>query len=193
MTEEEKSVQNSYEELPSNLPVPIDDGACDHFVGMRFPDIFLKSTTGENVNLSRIEGGVVIYCYPMTGKPGVPLPEGWDEIPGARGCTPQSCSFRDHHAELSELGAEVFGMSTQTYEYQQEMAERLHLSFQVISDSNLEFCRAMKIPTFSVDGNTLMKRVTMISYSGSIEAVHYPVFPSDSDPKWVIQYLSNRT
>ena len=185
-------MQNSYEELPSNLPVPIDDGACDHLVGMRFPDIFLKSTTGENVNLSRIEGGVVIYCYPMTGKPGVPLPEGWDEIPGARGCTPQSCSFRDHHAELSELGAEVYGMSTQTYEYQQEMAKRLHLPFQVISDSNLEFCRAMKIPTFSVDGNTLMKRVTMISDNGSVEAVHYPVFPSDSDSKWVIQYLESK-
>ena len=185
-------MQNTYEELPSNLPVPIDDGACDHLVGMQFPDRILKSTSGENVNLSRIEGRVVIYCYPMTGKPGVPLPESWDEIPGARGCTPQSCSFRDYHAELSELGAEVYGMSTQTYEYQQEMAERLHLPFQVISDSNLEFCRAMKIPTFNVDGNTLMKRVTMISYNGSIEAVHYPVFPSDSDPKWVIQYLESK-
>ena len=190
----EISAQNTFEELPSNLPVPIDDGACDHLVGMQFPDIILKSTSGENVNLSQIEGWVVIYCYPMTGKPGVPLPEGWDEIPGARGCTPQSCSFRDHHAELSELGAEVYGMSTQTYEYQQEMAERLHLPFQVISDSNLEFCRAMNIPTFSVDGNTLMKRVTKISYNGLIEAVHYPVFPSDSDPKWVIEYLvSKRT
>ena len=188
----EISAQNTFEELPSNLPVPIDDGACDHLVGMQFPDIILKSTSGENVNLSQIEGWVVIYCYPMTGKPGVPLPEGWDEIPGARGCTPQSCSFRDHHAELSELGAEVYGMSTQTYEYQQEMAERLHLPFQVISDSNLEFCRAMNIPTFSVDGNTLMKRVTKISYNGLIEAVHYPVFPSDSDPKWVIQYLESK-
>ena len=126
----------------------------------------------------------------MTGKPGVPLPEGWDEIPGARGCTPQSCSFRDHHAELSLLGADVFGMSTQNNEYQKEMAERLHLPFLVLSDENFKFCEVMKLPTFEVKGMRLLKRVTMIAENDTVIKVHYPIFPSDSDAPWVIEQLS---
>ena len=126
----------------------------------------------------------------MTGKPGVPLPEGWDEIPGARGCTPQSCSFRDHHSELSALGADVFGLSTQDTEYQKEMAERLHLPFLVLSDVNLQFCEAMKLPTFEVDGMRLVKRVTMIAENNIVVKVHYPIFPSDTDAMWVIEQLS---
>lgn len=181
----------SYQDLPENLPVPEDDGACDHLIGSRLPDIALPTTNGDFVNLSRQKKITVVYCYPMTGRPGVPLPDGWDDIPGARGCTPQSCSFRDHYSELSALGADVFGMSTQDTNYQKEMVERLHLPFPVISDSKREFCEALGMPVFDVDGNRLMKRVTIIAREGNVAAVHYPVFPSNSDPEWVISYLSS--
>lgn len=179
----------SLENLPQNLPVPEDDGACDHLKGLKLPEIPLLSTTGGSVTLPDHSGFRVIYCYPMTGRPGVALPDGWDAIPGARGCTPQSCSFRDHYAELKALGADVLGLSTQTTGYQQEMAERLHLPFPVLSDADLEFTRALSLPTFEVDGMTLLKRLTVISGNGRILAVHYPVFPSDSDPSWVIAWL----
>jgi peroxiredoxin len=181
---------NSYKTMPDNLPRPIDDGACDHLIGMKLPNIELIATNGSLVNLSSHSRKTVIYCYPMTGKPGVPLPDGWDEIPGARGCTPQSCSFRDHHAELSTLEADVFGLSTQNTEYQREMADRLHLPFLVLSDVNLEFCEAMKLPTFDVNDMRLVKRVTMILDKSEVISVYYPVFPSDSDAAWVIKQLS---
>ena len=180
----------SYDTMPDNLPRPIDDGACDHLIGMELPDIELTATDGSLVNLSAQSRKTVIYCYPMTGRPGVPLPEGWDEIPGARGCTPQSCSFRDHHAELSALGADVYGLSTQSNAYQKEMAERLHLPFLVLSDANFKFCEAMRLPTFEVSGMRLLKRLTMIAENNSVVSVHYPIFPSDSDAAWVIEQLS---
>jgi len=181
----------NYNELPPDLPVPIDDGATNHLIGMTLPNISLKSTRGDLINLRSIQGKLVIYCYPMTGQPDVPLPEGWDQIPGARGCTPQSCSFRDHYQELKVLGAEVIGLSVQTTEYQKEMADRLHLRFPVVSDSEYEFQQAMTMPTFVVAGMTLLKRVTLIANDGVIEAVHYPIFPSDSDAEWVIDYLKS--
>lgn len=181
----------NYNELPPDLPVPIDDGATNHLIGMTLPNISLKSTRGDLINLGSIRGKLVIYCYPMTGQPDVPLPEGWDQIPGARGCTPQSCSFRDHYQELKVLGAEVIGLSVQTTEYQKEMADRLHLRFPVVSDSKYEFQQAMTMPTFVVAGMTLLKRVTLIANDGVIEAVHYPIFPSDSDAEWVIDYLKS--
>ena len=181
---------SSYDRLPDNLPRPVDDGACDHLIGMYLPTITLTATDGSSVTLSSQLKKTVIYCYPMTGKPGVPLPDGWDEIPGARGCTPQSCSFRDHHAELSLLGSDVFGVSTQTTEYQQEMVERLHLPFLVLSDVNFEFCEAMRLPTFEVNDMRLVKRVTLIADKGKVISIHYPVFPSDSDASWEINQLS---
>lgn len=180
-------------QLPQDLPVPLDDGAANHLRGLRLPNIELQSTKGGKVNLSALPGIVVIYCYPMTGRPDVPLPEGWVQIPGARGCTPQSCSFRDHYKDLQLLGAEVFGLSTQTTEYQQEMVARLHLPFAVISDNNFEFQRELNLPVFETSGMTLLKRLTMVSSNGVIEAVHYPIFPSDSDPAWVMDYLTNKT
>ena len=180
----------SYDTMPDDLPRPIDDGACDHLIGMKLPDIELMATDGSLVNLSSQSGKTVIYCYPMTGKPGVPLPDGWDDIPGARGCTPQSCSFRDHHGELSALGTDVYGLSTQNTDYQQEMAERLHLPFLVLSDASFAFCEALRLPTFDVDGMRLIKRVTMIADKGEIISIHYPVFPSDADADWVINQLS---
>ena len=164
---------------PSDLPQPIDDGACNHLLGLAMPRITIHSTGGKAIDVSALgPGRTVIYCYPMTGVPGTPLPDGWDLIPGARGCTPEACAFRDHHAELSELGAGVLGLSTQTAAYQQEMASRLHLPFEVLSDVDLHLCTALQLPTFVVEGMHLVKRLTLIIRAGNIEASFYPVFPS---------------
>jgi len=179
-------------QLPTDLPVPQDDGACNHLVGMPLPNVALLATDGSMVNLSQLAGRLVIYCYPMTGQPNVPLPEGWDQIPGARGCTPQSCAFRDHYQELQALNANVFGLSVQSTDYQREMVTRLHLPFQVLSDEQYQFQQALNLPTFVAAGMTLLKRVTLISHQGRIEAVHYPIFPSDSDPAWVLDYLKSK-
>ncbi len=174
---------------PDDLPVPQDDGAASHLKGMKLPSLALESTRGGVLDLSGIQNWLVVYCYPMTGRPDVPLPEGWDAIPGARGCTPQSCSFRDHYRELQQLGAEVVGLSNQTRDYQKEMAERLHLPFAVLSDHEMKLANALDLPTFEVAGMTLLKRLTLICRNGLIEAVHYPVFPTDQDPVRVMDYL----
>jgi peroxiredoxin len=178
-------------QLPTDLPIPQDDGAANHLVGMRIPSISLTATTGEQFGFGNMAGRLVIYCYPMTGQPNVALPDGWDQIPGARGCTPQSCSFRDHYQELRALGAEVVGLSVQSTDYQKEMADRLHLPFAVLSDVDYQFQQALKLPTFVAAGMTLLKRITLIVNDGVIEAVHYPIFPSDSDPAWVINFLKS--
>ena len=174
---------------PDNLPIPEDDGAANHLVGMTLPKLSLLATNNQKIDFCSHSKFLVIYCYPMTGRPDVPLPDGWDEIPGARGCTPQSCSFRDHYKELQELKAEVIGLSVQTTEYQKEMVERLHLPFPVVSDADYKFQKALGLPTFVASGMTLLKRLTLIVKEGKIVNVHYPIFPSDSDPAWVIDYL----
>ena len=179
-------------ELPKDLPLPQDDGAADHLKGKRLPNVKLAATNGQVIDLGDLPGTVVIYCYPMTGRPNVPLPDGWDQIPGARGCTPQSCSFRDHYQEIRALGADVIGLSVQNTDYQKEMAERLHLPFPVVSDIHYEFQKALSLPTFQAAGMTLLKRLTLIVKNGVVEAVHYPIFPSDSDPDWVIGRLKNQ-
>ena len=178
-------------QLPTDLPIPQDDGSTNHLKGLKLPNFSLNATNGKAINLADIKGKLVVYCYPMTGQPNVALPEGWDQIPGARGCTPQSCSFRDHYQELQELGAEVLALSVQSTEYQKEMIDRLHLPFQVVSDVNYQFQKALNLPTFVAAGMKLLKRVTLIANNGVIEAVHYPIFPSDSDPSWVIDYLKS--
>jgi peroxiredoxin len=176
--------------LPANLPEPLDDGAAQHLIGLHMPKILLRSTSGEIVDVSNLSAPrTVIYCYPMTGVPGQPLPEGWDSIPGARGCTPQSCSFRDHHQELLALHAEVFGLSTQTTLYQREMAERLHLPFAVLSDESFELCDTLQLPTFEADGTRLLKRLTLIVKANRIEHVFYPVFPPDKSADEVLAWL----
>jgi peroxiredoxin len=182
-------MNSNFTELPKNLPVPLDDGAADHLKGMGLVKIALPSTDGEIVELASLPGRFVIYIYPMTGQPGVPLPEGWDGIPGARGCTPQSCSFRDHHKELNALGAGVFGLSTQDTEYQREVRDRLHLPFQLLSDSSLKLKSAMRLPTFRVHGFELYKRLTFIIETGKIKKVFYPVFPPDKNPEEVLAWL----
>ena len=152
----------------------------------------LTSTSGDDIDVSGLAGTTVVYCYPLTGRPDRDLPEGWDEIPGARGCTPQSCAFRDHHAELRDLGARVFGLSTQTTAYQIEAAERLHLPFALLSDKNLEFVGALDLPTFEAEGMTLVKRLTLIVEDGEILKVFYPVFPPGRNAEEVIWWLSQK-
>ncbi len=177
-------------ELPQDLPVPQDDGACNHLTGMRLPPLALRSTRGRAVDLSQLNGTTVVYIYPRTGRPDQEVPTGWNAIPGARGCTPQSCAFRDHYQELQALGvAELFGLSTQDTVYQQEAVERLHLPFEILSDEKLEFTRALKLPTFEVDGMQLIKRITLIMRDGRIVKVFYPVFPSDQNAGEVIEWL----
>ncbi|MGV3742885.1 MAG: peroxiredoxin [Burkholderiaceae bacterium] len=175
--------------LPANLPVPVDDGGAAHLPGITMPRISLFPTSGGLVELSSVPGRLVLYFYPMTGRPDRPLPNGWDQIPGARGCTPQSCAFKDHYAELQELGTEVFGVSTQSTEYQQEAVNRLHLPFALLSDEHLALTRALSLPTFVVDGKTLIKRLTLIIEDGKIVKVFYPVFPSDRNAGDVVQWL----
>ena len=160
------------------------------FRAWHMPEIILPSTKGRAVDLSALSASrTVIYCYPMTGVPGKPLPEGWDMIPGARGCTPQTCSFRDHYQELAEMGAEVYGLSTQTTEYQREMAERLHLPFEILSDVEFKLVDALRLPTFEVEGVRLVKRLTLVVRHGRIEHVFYPVFPPNESAGEVVGWL----
>jgi peroxiredoxin len=178
--------------LPPNLPVPTDDGAARHLGGMAVPKISLRSTSGSLVDLSRGPAfRTVVYCYPMTGVPGKALPEGWDLIPGARGCTPQTCGFRDRFAEFGTLNTIVYGLSTQTTEYQTEMVRRLEVPFEVLSDANYEFCDALRLPTFAVDGTRLLKRITLILRAGKIEEALYPVFPPNESALQVLVWLKN--
>ena len=178
--------------LPADLPVPQDDGAARHLAGIRLPDMALAATDGAQVNLSKLKGRTVVYVYPRTGRPGQALPTGWDAIPGARGCTPQSCGFRDHFAELKRLGvAALYGLSTQDTAYQREAAERLHLPFSILSDATLAFTRALRLPTFSVDGMTLIKRMAWVIDDGVLTKVFYPVFPPDRSAAEVVDWLAS--
>src|SRR5208283_2825802 len=176
--------------LPPGIPVPQDDGAARHLTGMKLPDLALPATRGGAINLALLAGRSVLYVYPRTGVPGVDLPPGWDDIPGARGCTPQSCGFRDHFAELKTLGvSHLFGLSTQDTDYQREAAERLHLPFAILSDAKLAFARALNMPTFSVAGMTLLKRTALVIDDGVIDKVFYPVFPPDQNAADVVAWL----
>jgi len=175
--------------LPEDLPVPEDDGAADHLINAVVPAIALKATTGEAIRLDELEGRTVLFCYPRTGRPDEELPPGWNAIPGARGCTPEACGFRDAHQQFQELGARVLALSTQSSDYQREMAERLHLPFPVLSDERLELTTALGLPTFETSGWTLLKRLTMVIDDGRIEQVFYPVFPPDTHARDVLDWL----
>jgi len=176
----------------SAIPAPADDHAMDHLRGVKLPAVALPATDGTTVTLATVPGRVVVYGYPMTGQPGVSLPDGWDQIPGARGCTPQSCAFRDHHAELKAAGATaVYGLSTQDTAYQHEAATRLHLPFPLLSDSQLTFATAARLPTMIVDSKTLLNRFALVLDEGVVSALFYPVFPPDQNAGDVLAWLTS--
>lgn len=177
-------------DLPDDLPAPVDDGGARHLTGLEWPDVTLAASDGSQVNLARLSGRTVVYIYPRTGRPGQALPTGWNAIPGARGCTPQSCSFRDHFDELKSLGVrQVYGLSTQDSDYQREVVERLHLPFTILSDAGYALQRALRLPTFEVDGMILLKRMALVIDDGRITEVLYPVFPPDRSAAEVIDWL----
>lgn len=177
-------------QLPPDLPRPEDDGACDHLRGQRLPSLSLLASNGEDIDPTKVETRwVVIYIYPRTGVPGVEMPEGWDSTPGARGCTPQSCAFRDSHSAFADVGAVVFGLSAQSHEDQMEFSRREHLPFLLLSDPHMALGGTLGLPTFQAAGETLYKRVTLIARSGIIEHVRYPVFPPDEDSEQVLSWL----
>jgi peroxiredoxin len=177
----------------SQIPAPIDDGAAKHLPGSHVVPAALASTDGTRVDLSALPGRTVVYAYPRTGQPGVDNPDGWDLIPGARGCSPQSCAFRDHFAELKGLGvAHLFGLSTQDTAYQCEAAERLHLPFPLLSDADLRFAQAMHLPLFTTSGLTLLKRLTMVIDDGVVSHVFYPIFPPDRNAEEVLAWLGGK-
>ena len=178
--------------LPEELPRPVDDGAADHLLGRLLPSLALPSTSGELVDLCARAGRTVVYAYPRTGRPDeAPLVDNWDDIPVARGCTPESCAFRDHHAELRAAGAAVVGLSTQDLEYQREAATRLRLPYPLLSDADLALTRALDLPTFEAAGQVLLRRLTLLVRDGAVEHVWYPVFPPDSHPQEVLSWLQS--
>lgn len=181
-----------YDSLPDDLPAPADDGAADHLVGTMVPELALPTTANDMVTLAQMSGRTILYIYPKTGRPDVPMPHGWEEIPGARGCTPESCAFRDHHADITKHGARVFGLSSQTTEYQSEMVERLHLPFPIISDPSFALGGSLHLPTFEAFGEQLYSRITLAILDGLIEHVWYPIFPTDTHAAAVLSWLDGR-
>jgi peroxiredoxin len=179
-------------QLPDDLPIPVDDGAADHLGGLEIPGLVLDSSKGP-VDLAELAARrAVLYVYPATGIPGRPTPDGWDAIPGARGCTPQSCAFRDHAGDLAELGARVAGLSAQPLEQQIEFAQREHMPFPVVADPRLELGDALGLPTFEFGGATLYKRITLVLEAGRVTKVFYPVFPPDRNAADVVAWLRER-
>jgi peroxiredoxin len=187
-------VARDYLTLPDDLPEPVDDGAADHLPGRQLPGIALRSTLGGLLDLHErsARGLLVLYVYPRTGVPGEPLLAGWDQIPGARGCTPQSCAFRDHVAELAGFGAEVIGLSAQSPAAQAEFAAREHIPYPLLSDERLLLAGELALPTFEAGGMRLYRRLTLIAMHGQIEHVFYPVFPPDRNAAQVLDWLARR-
>lgn len=178
--------------LPTGLPIPVDDGLAAHLQGMRLPDVSLESTRGEAVNLSAFQQKLIIYIYPLTGRPDVELPMGWDGIPGARGCTPQACDFSNHYQELQALNTVVFGLSSQSTEYQLELKNRLHLPFDLLSDRHFLLQKSLTLPTFVANNLLLYKRLTLIAEQSVIKKVFYPVFPPNQNASQVIDWLKSQ-
>jgi peroxiredoxin len=181
---------DDFTSLPPHLPVPVDDGAADHLAGLELPSLALPATTGGTIDLADLaRARLVAYVYPRTGKPGEPLPEGWDDIPGARGCTPQSCSYRDSLAQFRALGATVIGISAQSVAEQAEFAAREQIPFPLLGDPGLLLADRLRLPTFEATGMTLYRRLTLIAEAGRIAKVFYPVFPPDRDATQVLAWL----
>jgi peroxiredoxin len=177
--------------LPDGLPVPTDDGAAAHLEGTTMPDVALTATDGSSIGL-RVPGTAVFYVYPHTGRPDEDPPPGWNDIPGARGCTPQSCAFRDHHAKLRDLRADLYGLSAQSIDEQREFAEREHLPYPLLNDSGFTLAELLRLPTFFAGDHEFYRRLTLITDDGVIEKVFYPVFPPDANAEEVVTYLRTR-
>lgn len=177
--------------LPPDLPAPVDDGAAAHLTGLHLPSVPLPATDGSSVDLAQLVGRTVVFAYPRTGVPGQdPLVPDWDAIPGARGCTPETCAFRDLHGELGAAGARVLGLSTQDSDYQREAVDRLHLPFPLLSDAELRLAGALRLPTFEAAGQTLLRRLTLLVDDGTVSRVWYPVFPPDTHAADVLAWLT---
>lgn len=178
-------------QLPAYLPVPFDDGAAEHLVGLTAPRLDLPDTSGASIALDQFgHGRTILYLYPLTGRPDVDLPDGWDSIPGARGCTPEACDFRDHFADLRDAGAaQVFGVSSQDSDYQREVVDRLRLPFAMLSDPELRLAELLRLPTFAASGRTLFRRLTLVVRDRRIEHVFYPVFPPNEHARQVLAWL----
>ncbi|MEU0398556.1 MerR family DNA-binding transcriptional regulator [Streptomyces sp. NPDC006208] len=189
----EGSTMSHLTRLPADLPVPEDDGAAAHLPGRQVPDIELPSTADDTVALHALGGGrSIVYCYPLTGRPDADLPEGWDNTPGARGCTSQACDFRNHHDDLTAVGvARVFGLSSQDTAYQKEVVDRLRLPFSMLSDSGFRLAAMLGLPTFEFGGVLLYKRITLVIRDGVIEHVFYPVFPPNEHARQVLRWLQD--
>lgn len=180
-------------ELPPELPVPGDDGACRHLLGLQLPTVELQTTTGETVDLAKLAGATVVYIYPAMGVPNQPLPDGWNDQPGARGCTPQTCAYRDLYSQYSSLGVPVFGLSAQSFPEQCEAAQRLQIPFALIHDKDFMFASALNLPTFQLAGKRYLSRATLVISSGEIVHVNYPVFPPNQDARKVYTWLNARS
>lgn len=189
--EPEEPIVDHLQTLPSDLPIPRDDGAADHLPGIAVPDLALPSTAGGTVELASPEPGrTILYIYPLTGRPGEDIPDGWNAIPGARGCTTEACGFRDHHGELLAAGAvRVFGMSSQDTDYQREVVERLRLPFSMLSDTGFRLAEELNLPTFQGQGKVLYKRITLVIRDRAVEHAFYPVFPPDRHAGEVLAWL----
>jgi peroxiredoxin len=174
-------------------PVPVDDGAANHLAGLAVPSVRLPSTTGDELDLAELARELLVaYVYPRTGVPGRPLPAGWDEIPGARGCTSQNCAFRDHAADLAARGAAVVGVSAQPLDEQREFAERERIPYPLLSDPELGLASTLGLPTFEADGMRLFRRLTFVARNGRVERVFYPVFPPEENAAAVLAWLAER-
>jgi peroxiredoxin len=186
-------VTGAYDQLPDGLPIPVDDGAANHLAGLAIPSIRLPATTGTTLDLADIARvGGVVFIYPRTGQPGVELPDGWNDIPGARGCTPETIGFRDQAEGFADLGVAVFGLSSQPAGYQRELAERLGVNFPILSDERLQLADALSLPVFQAAGMRLYTRLTLVLRAGRIEHVFYPVFPTDTHAEQVLAWLRAR-
>jgi peroxiredoxin len=189
-TENKLAKRDNFYSLPDDLPVPLDDGACDHLNGLTLPNLILRSTLNRDLNLFETsKSKTVFFFYPRTGRPDEPAPIGWDQIPGARGCTPQSCGYRDAHSKFHDLGIQIFGVSTQTTDFQQELVRRIHLPFEVLSDSEFKLTESLRLPTFEFNSMRLLRRLALFVENSTVQKVFYPVFPPNENASQVLTWM----